>query len=65
MNPPPYPMPAQLRDETNAALAALDTEPALDSETRFVIRRLIAEAYARGFADGRIDQQINEHADRP
>jgi len=59
----PFPMPVTMRDEVNIKLG--DREMAmLDNNARFIVRALIAEAYAKGFADGRLDAFMAEQIDR-
>lgn len=56
-------MPVAMRDEVNIKLGDREMS-ALDSNARFIVRALVAEAYARGFQDGRWDQQRSHDVDR-
>jgi hypothetical protein len=59
----PSPMPVVMRDGVNSDLASDALEP-LDSNGRFVVRRMVADAYARGFADGRLDESQSAAVER-
>ncbi len=59
----PHVMPVSMRDEVNLKLGDREMS-ALDSNARFIVRALVAEAYARGFQDGRFDQQRSADVDR-
>lgn len=59
----PYPMPVGLRDSVNMTLLTVELS-GLDNEGRFVVRRLVADAYSSGFSDGRVDQYQSDWADR-
>lgn len=60
---PPYPMPQSMRDEVNMKLGDRQMA-ALDSNGRFIVRRMVAEAYARGFFDGGLDALRADQVDR-
>lgn len=59
----PHPMPLSMRDETNVMLRG-KSFTSLDDSARFEVRRLVADAYAKGFLDGRIDESANDSTDR-
>lgn len=59
----PHAMPVSMRDEVNIKLGNRGMS-ALDNNARFIVRALVAEAYARGFQDGRWDQQRSADVDR-
>ena len=59
----PHAMPTSMRDTVNLKLG--DREMAmLDSNARFIVRSLVAEAYAQGFQDGRLDEHFAAAVDR-
>lgn len=65
--PTPMPLPPHLRDDV--ALQLGDREMLmLDDNARFIVRQMVANAYAAGFADGRQDertaQATNDEAKR-
>lgn len=45
----PHPFPVSLRDDVNHQLVQAAI---VDENARFIVRRMIADAYAVGFADG-------------
>jgi hypothetical protein len=59
----PHPTPVALLHETNALLRSDEMGSRLDDNARFIVRRMVADAYALGFSDGRLDQQINADTD--
>lgn len=59
----PYPMPTTLRDNVNITLGNREMT-GLGVEGRFAVRRLVAEAYARGFFDGSVDALAADRVDR-
>lgn len=59
----PHPMPLTMRDNVEMTLG--DREMAmLDDNARFIVRRLVADSYAKGFFDGRMQQQRESMTDR-
>lgn len=59
----PHPMPVQMRDTVNIVLREKDLVGVSDN-ARFLIRRLVSDAYALGFFDGRLDESHNDSTDR-
>jgi hypothetical protein len=59
----PFPMPTAMRDTVNIKLGDREMSK-LDSDARFIVRTLVAEAYARGFQDGRIDEHLSAAVER-
>lgn len=66
-SPTPTPFPPSMRDTVNDRLGDRQML-ALDDSARYIVRSLIADAYALGFQDGRVDekfaQRANEQANR-
>jgi hypothetical protein len=52
-SPTPHAFPTQMRDTFTTEI--YDTN--LDANTQFIVRRLIADAYALGYQQGGMDQQ--------
>jgi hypothetical protein len=48
--PTPHPFPMRLRDQVNIDLRSAGIT---SSDARYVVRRMVADAYAEGFDDGR------------
>lgn len=59
-NPTPHAFPTQMRDTFTSQMYGIK----LDSNTQFIIRRLIADAYALGYQQGGMDQQQFDRASR-
>lgn len=59
----PYPMPLSMRDTVNIKLGDRQTS-GLDSNGRFIVRALVAEAYAEGHRDGRVDEMQAQSVER-
>jgi hypothetical protein len=59
----PHPMPVSLRDTVEMKLGDRELT-ALDSNGRFIVRRLIADAYAEGARDGWFQHMREAQTDR-
>lgn len=59
----PHPMPAAMRDQVNGYLYSGSDLSSLDRNQRFILRKLVATAYAVGYADASTDHLINDGVD--
>lgn len=59
--PTPHPFPVRLRDQVNMDMRSAGIT---DENARFVVRRMIADAYAEGFSDGRYMGSWDASSDR-
>lgn len=58
----PAPFPTQLRDDVEWQMRDKQMSM-LDNNARFIVRRMISDAYALGFQDGRFDNDSARRTD--